>query len=516
MINAELEARILRLFHVEKWKVGTIANQLRIHHDVVDRVLGNDGIPRARVQRPSRVDPYLPFILETLRRFPKLPASRLYDMCRERGYRGSADHFRHQVARHRPRPAAEAFHRVSTLPGEQGQVDWGHFGKVKIGRAERPLLAFVLVLSYSRQTFLRFYLNQKTENFLRGHEAAFAAWGGLPRVILYDNLKSAVIERRDEAILFNPLLVDFSRHFHFEPQPVAPYRGNEKGRVERAIRFVRSSFWPARTWKNLDDLNQQAEEWCNGRAGERPWPEDPSKSVAEAFEEEKPRLFRLPETSFPTEERCEVKIGKTPYARFDLNDYSVPHEHVRRVLEVRATLDQVRILNQGEVVATHSRSFDRRQTIEDPAHVSALRKVKSDVKRHRSLDRVTQAAPSSQELFVRLAERGENLGRMTQLISKLLDEYGAMHVEQAVREALAAELYHYQALRQILEQKRLHTGRPPATTVALPSDPRIRNLAVSPHDLGAYDDLLKQPDSDGDPREKPGQEAKGGSDVNAN
>lgn len=104
MISRQTEAEILRLYHVEKWRVGTIAEQLGVHHDAVRRVLEQNGVPRPRPQRPSRIDAYLPFILETLRRYPKLPASRLYDMCRERGYRGSPDHFRHMIARHRPRP----------------------------------------------------------------------------------------------------------------------------------------------------------------------------------------------------------------------------------------------------------------------------------------------------------------------------------------------------------------------------------------------------------------------------
>lgn len=491
MIDPKLEARILRLYHVEKWKVGTIAAQLGVHHDVVRRVLDGDGLPRPRAQRPSRIDPYLPFILDTLRRYPRLPASRLYDMCRERGYRGSPDHFRHMIARHRPRPPAEAYQRLRTLPGEQAQVDWAHFGRIRIGRAERALLAFVMVLSYSRGVFLRFYLGQHAENFLRGHEGAFRAWGGVPRVLLYDNLKSAVLERRGEAIAFNPLLVEFAKHHRFEPEAAAPYRGNEKGRVERAVRFVRTSFWPARTWRDLDDLNAQAERWCQERAAERPWPQDRSRTVAEAFAEEKERLLPLPETPFVTEERREVKVGKTPYVRFDGNDYSIPHDLARRTLEVRATLERVRVLHRGEVVAEHERSFDRGRVVEDPAHVEALRRIKGEVRRHRFLDRLAQAAPSSQRLFVELAERGENLGRAAQLMVGLLERYGAVRLEQAIREALAAGTLHYHALRQILERQDRERGLPPPTRVDLPEDRRIRDLAVTPHDLGRYDDLLE-------------------------
>jgi len=227
-ISGEMEAKIMRYYHVEKWKVGTIACQLGLHHGTVDRVLSNAGIPKiARAHRASILDPYLPFVMETLETFPKLTASRLYDMVRERGYRGGPDHFRHLIAHHRPRPMPEAYLRLRTLPGEQAQVDWGHFGKIKTGHSERVLMAFVMVLSYSRQIFLRFYLNVRMSNFLRGHQAAFEQWEGLPRVLLYDNLKSVVLERQGQAIRFNPTLLDFAAHYHFEPRPVAVARGNE-------------------------------------------------------------------------------------------------------------------------------------------------------------------------------------------------------------------------------------------------------------------------------------------------
>ena len=235
----DIEAQILRFYHAEKWTIGTIARQLHIHHSVVRRVLAQAGLPRVGPPpRPSKIDAYLAFIRQSLESFPTLTASRLYVMAYERGYRGSPDHFRHLIACHRPRPKAEAYLRLRTLPGAEGQVDWGHFGHLEIGRARRPLMAFVMVLSYSRQIFLRFFLDARMENFLRGHVAAFEAWQGVPRVLLYDNLKSAVLERRGDAIRFHPTLLGFAGHYRYEPRPVAVARGNEKGRVERAIRYA--------------------------------------------------------------------------------------------------------------------------------------------------------------------------------------------------------------------------------------------------------------------------------------
>jgi transposase len=500
VIRSEVEAEILRLHDVEKWPVGTIAVHLQVHHDAVTRVIATGGAPPARPQRPARIDAYLPFIMGTLRRYPGLLASRLYQMCRERGYRGSGDHFRHMIARHRPPRVVEAYLRTTALPGEQGQVDWGHFGTIKIGRGIRALLAFVCVLSCSRRIFLRFYLGQRLENFLRGHVAAFEAFGGLPRVLLYDNLKSAVLDRRGDAILFNPKLVAFAKHYRFEIRPAAVARGNEKGRVERAIRYVRSSFWPARQWRDLDDLNAQAESWCLGEASERPWADDKQKTVAMAFAEEQPRLLRLPSNPYETEEVVAARVGKTPYVRFDSNDYSVPHTLARRLVELRATLDRVRVLADGCVVADHGRSFGRGTTVTNEAHIAELRKSKGEARKHRALDRLAQSAPSSQQLFMKLAESGTNLGRATQHFMNLLENFGALALEQAIVQAMAKGATHHHAVRQILEQQRHAAGLPPAVPVDLPDDDRVRNAVIRPQDMRGYDQLgdVRKEVADGD------------------
>ena len=187
MISDERRAQILRCYHVEKWRINTIAAQLRVHHTTVCRVLAHAGLARAGVSaRASAVDAYVPMIVTTLERFPTLTAARLYAMARERGYRGSASHFRHRVSLLRPRRVTEAYLRLRTMPAEQAQVDWGHFGHLQIGRARRPLMAFVMVLSYSRAVFLRFYPEARMASFLDGHVAAFTAFGGAARVILYD------------------------------------------------------------------------------------------------------------------------------------------------------------------------------------------------------------------------------------------------------------------------------------------------------------------------------------------
>jgi transposase len=498
-IPPELEAKILRYFHVEKWKVGTIATQLGIHHGTVDRVLSQAGLPKAaRAHRSSLIDPYLPFVLETLKQYPKLTAARLYAMVRERGYSGGEDHFRHLIAHHRPRPQPEAYLRLKTLPGEQAQTDWGHFGKLAIGKAERTLMAFVMVLSFSRRIFLRFFLDARMANFLRGHEAAFQAWQGLPRVVLYDNLKSAVLERQGEAIRFHPTLLEFAAHYRFEPRPVAVARGNEKGRVERAIRYVRDSFFAARKWTDLDDLNNQAEAWCQGQAADRPCPEDRSMSVREAFAREQPKLLALPDNPFPTDECEAVSAGKTPYVRFDRNDYTIPPTHVRRTLTVVASPIEVRVLDGTAVIASHARSYDKGEQVEDPAHIAEVTTRKRQARRHRGTDRLARAAPNSVVLLTRAAERGDNLGSITAALLRLLDRYGAAELQAGIAEALRRNVPHPNAVRLALERRREQRDQPPPLPIDLPADKRVRDLVVSPHKLDDYDQLQADQEDDDD------------------
>ena len=516
MISGALEAEILRLHHAEGWPIGTIATQLRLHHATVRRVLTQASVPAAApAVRATLVDPYRAFILQTLEKYPRLRASRLYTMVRDRGYSGAPDHFRAIIARVRPRPLAQAYLRLRTLPGEQGQVDWAFFGKMRVGRALRPLMAFVMVLSYSRMTFVRFYLNAAMGNFLRAHVQAFAFFGSCPRVLLYDNLKSAVLERSGDAIHFHPRLLELAAHYHFQPRPVAPARGNEKGRVERAIRYIRDAFFAARTYRDLDDLNAQALAWCSGQAADRPCPEDRQRNVRETFELESAHLLDLPESAFPSDERLAVAVGKTPYVRFDLNDYSVPHRHVLRTLTVLASEHTVRVVDGDELVATHARSFDRAAQIEDPAHVAALVSRKRAARTHRAQDRLHHSTPSAGALFLRAANRGAHLGSLTRGLLQLLDTHGAQALERAIQATLAQDAVHLGAVRHFIDQHARADALAPPIAVALPADPRVRELSVRPHSLHEYDQLARscdehQPDQEPLPNDQ--TEPSGGDD----
>lgn len=495
-ITPERETEIVRLLLAEKWPIGTVAAQLGVHHSVVRRVLREVGVPLPELApRRSMLDPYMPFVLETLEQYPDLHVSRVWRMLRERGYTGGDSRVREVVRLVRPRPVAEAYLRLSMLPGEQGQVDWAHCGTLKIGRALRKLLAFVIVLCFSRRIFLRFFLDARMPSFLRGHVEAFEDFGGVPRTLLYDNLKSAVVERVGDAIRYNETLLELAKHYRFGPRAAAPGRGNEKGRTERAIRYVRGSFFAGREVTCLDTLNAEAATWCREVADLRRWPDDRERTVAEAFEQERNTLLALPDDRFPCSERVAVAVGKQPYVRFDRNDYSVPHELVRQQLAVVADLETIKVCRGLEVVATHARSWDAGQAVEDPRHIASLVEHKRAARAHRGLDRLRHATTNAERFMQRAAELGRNLGSTTAKLLELLDEHGAAALDDALHEVLEHDVIHVPAVRQVLEQRRHAAGRPLPSKVHI-TDPQLRDVVVRPHDLSIYDQLDKDDDDD--------------------
>ena len=207
MISMELMAEIRRLYYAEHWKVGTIASELGLHHTTVNRAVGLLERSCSRQPRRTKTQPYEEFLRQTLEKHPRLRATRLFDMIRGRGYTGGIAQLRRLVRRLRPR-STEVYARVQVFSGEQWQVDWGHFGLVRIGRATAATELLQLTLSYSRALYLEFFFDQSLENFITGHVRALHELGGCPRVLLYDNLKAAVVARLADRVRFNAKLLE--------------------------------------------------------------------------------------------------------------------------------------------------------------------------------------------------------------------------------------------------------------------------------------------------------------------
>ena len=491
MIPVELIAKIRRLFFAEHWKIGTIASQLGLHPDTVRSAIESHRFNSQREPgfRATLTSPYLDFIYQTLQQYPRLRATRIYEMIRARGYAGSITQLRRVVASLRPQKR-EAFLRLTTLPGEQAQADWAHFGIVRVGRAERKLSCFVITLSYSRALWVEFFFDQSIENLLLGHVHAFSDWGGVPRNVLYDNMRSVVAERRGEAIHFHPRLLELCAHYHFAALPCRPARGNEKGRVERAIQYVRHSFFAARSFDGLADLNRQALIWRDEIAHTRRWPGADRRSVIEVFNEEKPRLLPLPINAFECDLIKPVRSGKTIYVRFDSNDYSIPPEAVGRPLTLVAGPETVRLLDGEQELARHRRSYSRHELIEDPSHVAAVVKDKRKALGATATSRLSSHLPRVGEFLDAAFARGESVAKQSKKLLELLDDYGAQELNAAISEALERQTPHAAALTLMLEQRR-RKARNLRLPVDLSHHPHLQHfedLAVPAQSLEVYDE----------------------------
>ena len=225
------------------------------------------------------------------------------------------------------------------------------------------------------------------------------------------------------------------------------------------------------------------------QASDRLCPGDRSITVGQAFEQEKSALTELSVDPYPTHERVDVKVGKTPYVRFDLNDYSIPHTYVRRILTIMADLKKVVVLNGTHIVAEHTRSYDKGRQVENEEHIKALVEIKKQARHHRGKNRLTHACPSSMELLQLALEQNYSLRSITDGLLKLLDSYGATALELAIQEALIRKTPHPNSVRWNLERQREISNKQPLVNLDLPNDKRVRELVVIPHDLKSYDQL---------------------------
>lgn len=491
MISDEVRVEIRRLFYAEHWPVGTIAAQLGVHPDTVNKAVGTDRFNNAGKPRPSALDDYVAFVQATLKQYPTLTATRLYDMLKQRGYEGSAVQLRRRVRQLglRPQPRSEAFFRLEVLPGEQAQVDWGYFGTVTVGQTERKLWLFVMVLSWSRATHVHFSFDQSAAAVLRGHVASFGAFGGVPRTILYDNMKTVVLERVGDAIRFHPRLLDLASHYHFAAYPCNPRRGNEKGRVERRIRDLRTSFFAGRTFVDLDDLDEQFKRWRDEVAHARPCPADHDKTVAQALEHERKHLLALPTNRLDTDDVRAVVARKQPYVIYDTNRYSVPHTLVGEALTLAAGAEIIRVLRGAEVVARHRRSWERHQVIEEPAHLDGLADAKAKARPLHGRARLIAEVPAAEKLLLELAQRNEPLGGQTSSLLTLLELYGPDELAVAIQEALERGTPRAASVAHILEQRERATSAQVSVVSRISERPEIQELRVTNHALEDYDAL---------------------------
>jgi transposase len=485
-VAPELETEIRRLFFAEHWKVGTIAQQLDVHHDVVRRVLGLLPPPEATGPPAQRLDPYRAFITAQLEQYPRLRATRLFDMIQPRGYRGSVRTLRRWIARVRPAPASEVFLRLQPLPGEQAQIDWAHVGTIPVPGGERPLWVFLMVLAYSRALWAELVFELTADSLGRSLVRGTAWMQGSARQWLFDNPKTVVLERHGDAARFHPDLLDLAGHYHVQPRLCAVGKGNQKGRVERAVRYLRERFFAGRRITDLAAGNRELFRFLEDIALPRPHPVFKDRSVADVLAEERPQLLPLPTTPPATDRVVSASADKTASVRFDTNLYSVPPAAAGKTLTLVASDTLLRVLDGALEVARHPRCWGRRQVIERPEHRAEILRLKRAAQELKGRDRLRALIPSIDTLYARWIEAGRSLRHTTAFANRLLDLYGETIFIHAVAEIIERGLHDPGALAQLCEQQRRARSRPVPIAIAVPS--HVPDRDVIPHNLEDYDD----------------------------
>ncbi len=467
-----------------------MARRFGVHHSVVRRAL-RDEPGRERPGPPSRLEPFKPYIVQRLTELPDLTGVRLFAELRERGFPLGLTQLRRYIAQVRsPRPRRAYLH-VELEPGEQAQVDWGAFGSLRVGAGARPLSAFVMVLSWSRALFLDFALDQRMETFLRFHRRALESLGGVPRRVVYDNLKSVVLQRVGSTVQFNPRFLALAGHYLFEAV-AAPVRYPQfKGRVETAIKYVRHSFFYGRSFASLADLRAQAARWQDEVANQR-LHATTRERPAERLLLERARLRPLPPRPFDADWTVPLIVAKDARVRFDANSYSVPPAAVGRTVLMRADDTRVRMFLDGVEIAAHERCWDRRRAIEDPAHLAAMLERRPAARGPRRRQRVLELGPQARAYLQEVARRRIHLGNEVDKLCHLIDLYGEGDVAAALVQAIAHKTFGTRFVRSLCDQARFAKGlaEPPEPIVT--GNPAADELTVTPHDLETYDALVSR------------------------
>jgi transposase len=453
-VSPEKEAEIRRAHFVDHWPIGTIANQFNVHHDVVRRVLGIDARNAAargrKPKRPSDVDPFITFIRATLAEHPTLVSTRLFDMIKERGYTGSPRRLREIVREHRPPKPRETFAHLDFIAGEQSQIDWAHLGKIQVRGAQRDLWLFVLTLSWSRSFWAELVLDLGVASLRRSLVRAADFFGGVTRQWLFDNPKTVVVERDRDRVRFQADLLDLCSYYHVEPRLCVPRKANQKGRVERTIRYLRERHFAARTISNIADGNKQLLMFINEIANARPHPDQQGRTVGELLAEERARLLPLPEYPMSTDQVVVVPVDKYGHVAFDRNRYAVPNP-ASATVTLSVSESEVRILDGLLEVVRYARSYGRRERI---GRVLPIVTQKPATEEHSVRAQLRAMAPQIDVLYARWLDLGLNLGNLTGRVNRIAQLYGPACFREAVEVMAAQKLVDPGALESICDRVR--------------------------------------------------------------
>lgn len=383
--------------------------------------------------RECLLDKYRDIIAHWFKEFPRLKAIQVFARLKERGVAVSRTSVA-QYTRSLRSKKTKVFSELDFLPGEEGQVDWFFVSHPNLGK----LCGFALILSYSRLLFAHLFCRHSFEFFIQGHIMAFQSFGGHPRALRYDNLKTVVISRNP--IVYNAAFMDFARHYGFDVRLCNVARGNEKGRVERVIRSLRDTFFnTAMHHQNLKSINQALHEWVRNK--NKTIHRVTNKTPFELAVLEKLKL--LPSNPWDNVlVHPPTRPSKTGLITFDTNRYSIPDYLAGQSLCVRSYTDRVDIHDEkGNKIASHPRCFTRNQSILNPAHrAHTLNHLSPQAKRQRILEVIKNLHPTVGSFLAQNQAAGEDPAECAHMIFRLLKDHNRETILSALRQALSRKL----------------------------------------------------------------------------
>ena len=438
---------------------------------------------RKGVVRVGKLDAFKGQIVRWLDTHP-YSAQQIYQRLCEAGYTGGRTIVKDYVHRIRPRHQ-EAFLKLDFAPGEAAQVDWGEYGSIGVGSTRRRLSFFLMVLCYSRRMYLEFTVSQTSEFFLSCHENAFAAFGGVPQQVMVDNLKSAVLQRLiGAAPVFNPKYLDFSRHWGFEIKPCNVRSGNEKGRVENGVGYVKKNFLAGLELPDFAALQPAATLWMDTVANVR-MHESTHQRPIDRFEEERARLLRPNPAGFDLARVSTVRATKQFRVPLDSNHYTVPARYAGTRLTLKAYADRVCIYDHEQLVVRHPRSMDRHRDIEDPEHERQLLVQRKSAREQRLVMQFLAICPRAQSYREALEAKHVNARTHLRKIVALVEMHGKEAVSRAIDDGLKLQAFSAEYIAHILAARRRIGEEPAALQLTRRAD--LLDMELPEPDLSIYD-----------------------------
>ena len=451
-------ALIRHLHKIENLSVNAISARLDIHHSTIKRALAIplDIRPKDNLTRfPPMLEKYRGTVEKLLDQYPDLKGTRCLELLREQGYDGSINTLRRGINFLKevdaPRKIPHAKRQV--FAGEEAQMDWGSLGKIQFGEFTAKAYLFALVLSWSRDIYARVTLDMKTDTLARAHVYAFQHYQGIPKMILYDNLKQVVIKTEAREVEFNHQFLSFSAEYGFRLQNCNVRQPQEKGRVERAIRYLKDSFFSARHFADLQDCNDQLAFWLVETSRKRRWPDGLKFDVEDRWKKEKPRLIPLPNKMWFPKGSTTCRVRKTPHIHFSKSQYSVPPSLIGKQVQVLYDDESVEIYDGENLMALHQRSYVPGKIVEAREHIMELAKIQNRGSAVTKRNALFRLIPHSEQLFKLRKSRGLGVWGVIKRIYSLADTYGAEKVDEAISEVLQQGALELDQVEAILKRK---------------------------------------------------------------